>query len=97
MQHKARFNTMEPGIGAIVAISGSQLAVGDTLVFDPAPSGISVSAVQAFGLGRLVIDIGDVTFELRPWHKGDGPAPTVDGPSSTWTISGMPNHTRMGA
>jgi len=90
MQHNARFDRAEPDVGAILVISGSRLTVGDTLHID----GVKRARITAFGLGRLVVDVSGVVFELRPWHKGDGDAPAIDGPASTWTISGMPNHTR---
>ncbi len=92
MQHKSSLDRAELEIGAIVTISGSRLVVGDSLEFDS----VGTSTVSAFGLGRLVIDAAGVKFELRPWHRGDGPAPLLDGPSSSWTVSGMPNHTRSG-
>lgn len=93
MNHKAFLDRSPPEVGAIITVSGSRLVVGDTLEFD---SG-GACKVSAFGLGRLVIDTGGGTFELRPWYKGDGPAPMMDGPSSCWTVSGMPNHTRPAA
>ncbi len=93
MQHKSSLDRAELEIGAILTISGSRLVVGDTLDI----TSIGECVVSAFGLGRLVIETGSLAFELRPWHKGDGPAPILEGPSSTWTINGIPNHTRSGA
>ncbi len=93
MKHKARLDRSRPEIGAIITIAGSRLIVGDTLVLDFQGGG-EEWLVKAFGLGRLVLDVGDTVLELRPWHSGDGPATTLGGPSSTWTVSGIPNHTR---
>lgn len=92
MQHKARLDRPALGIGSIITIAGSRLTVGDTVDLDPEGSG----KVIAFGLGRLVLDFGGVVIELRPWHRGDGPAPEprFEGPGSTWTVSTMENHSR---
>jgi len=88
MQYQAFLSRAALEAGAALVVTGNRLATQDTLkIVLAGKTQPSTAVVSAFGLGRLVLTIGNQKIELRPWLSGhDTPPEAPAGPVSKWTV-----------
>lgn len=86
MHHTAKISRSDIEVGAAILISGNSLQSGDLIAISIVDDQQLLASVAAFGLGRLVLEIGTAQIELRPWNAQDDELPTTEGPVSIWTV-----------
>jgi hypothetical protein len=89
MHHSAKLSRDDIEVGSALSISGNRLQSGDIVAIALTNNQQLLAEVSAFGLGRLVLEIGTARIELRPWNSQDDTLPVVDGPVSSWTVRGI--------
>jgi hypothetical protein len=77
MHHAAKLSRPDIEIGATLLISGNSLQSGDLIAISIVNDQQLLANVAAFGLGRLVLELGTAQIELRPWNSQDDPLPAI--------------------
>jgi len=73
--------------GAALTISGNRITTSDTIGIVLSSNRTVNAAVSAFGIGRLILTVGNKSYELQPWLRGhDEPPEAPISPVSRWTI-----------